>query len=300
VTRRSLAIASATLFALCGTAHDAHAQKQRKVNERFNAPADGFVRIYNMVGSVKVIGWDKDSIAVNGSATIGPNEGFILNRSAEGTKLSVWDESLDVKQPTIIEVHVPAKSSVWVKTGSADVSIQGVTGSIDVNSTSGAIDVAGSPRDVSAESMGGDILLQTDTRSARAKTAGSNIRIRGTIADIVASTVSGNLTVEYGAYERARLESVEGDVRYYGAVDRNASLDFVNHSGAVELLMPATTWAEINIDTFLGRVEQEFGVELRESNSNIKARKYSMTLGKGGAQISIRTFKGMVFIRRKG
>jgi DUF4097 and DUF4098 domain-containing protein YvlB len=297
---RRFIIAASAAVAILGVAAPASAQKFRKVNERFPAPSDGFVRIYNMVGTIKVTGWDKDSIAVIGSAYTGPNEGFFLNRSAEGTKFGVWDESLDNAKPTILEVYVPSKSSVWVKTASSDVAILNVTGSIDVNSTSGAVDVAGSPRDVTAESMGGDVVLRTDTRSARAKTAGSNIRIRGTIADLIASTVSGNLTVEAGAYERARLESVDGDVRYYGPVDHNASLDFVNHSGAVELLMPATTWADITVDTFQGTVEQEFGVKLKESSSNIKARKYSMTLGKGIAQISIRTFKGAVFIRKKG
>ena len=276
------------------------AEAQKKVRDRFAAPSDGFVRIYNMVGTLKVMGWNKDSIAVTGSAHIGPNEGFIMHRSREGTKLGVWDESLDETKPTHLEIYVPMKSSVWVKTGSANVYITGVTGSVDISSTTGAIEVGGTPRDITSESMGGDIVLHADTRSARAKTAGSNISIRGTITDIIASTVSGNLVIEPGVYERARLESVDGDVRYYGRIERSASLDFVNHSGAVELLMPADTWGEFTIDTFQGKVEQEFSAKLVPSKSSVKAKKYSMTLGKGGPTISIRTFKGPVFLRSKG
>ncbi|MEO5511015.1 MAG: DUF4097 family beta strand repeat-containing protein [Longimicrobiales bacterium] len=270
------------------------------MHERFAAPGQGFVRIYNIVGSVKVTGWDKDSIAVIGSAWIGPKEGFIMHRGPDGTKLGVWDESLDASKPSHLEVYVPAKSSVWVKTGSAEVTVLGVTGSIDVSSTTGGIDVGGAPRDVITESMGGDIYLHVDTRSARAKTAGSNVRMRGTINDVVASTVSGNLVVENGVYERARLESVDGDVRYFGAIDRSASLEFVNHSGAVELNIPPTTWAEFAIDTYLGTVEQEFVGVLKPINSNVKAKRYTLVLGKGGPQVSIRTFKGGIFIRRKG
>jgi DUF4097 and DUF4098 domain-containing protein YvlB len=299
MTRR-WAIAVVVLAGIVRMHGDAVAQQPRKVNERFPAPTDGFVRIYNIVGSVKVMGWSKDSIAVTGSAIIGPKEGFIMHRSAEGTKLGVWDESLDAGKPTILEIYVPAKSSVWVKTGSSDVAVLGVTGSVDISSTSGAIDVGGSPRDLMAESMGGDINIHADTRSARAKTAGSNVRIRGDISDIVASTVSGNLVVEYGTYERARLESVDGDIRYFGPIDRNASLDFVNHAGSVDLNIPAATWADITVDTFLGTVEQEFNAKLTESPSKVKAKKYSLTLGKGGPVVSIRTFKGSVFIRKKG
>lgn len=284
---------------LAGARSDVQAQ-QRKVYERFAAPADGFVRIYNIVGTVKVIGWSKDSIAVIGAAHIGSKEGFIMHRSPEGTKLGVWDESLDASKPTSLEIYVPSRSSVWVKTGSSDVAVNGVTGSIDISSTSGAIDVAGAPRDLTTESMGGDINIHADTRSARAKTAGSNVRIRGNISDLVASTVSGNLVVEYGTYERARLESVDGDIRYFGPINRNASLDFVNHAGTVDLSIPAATWAEISVDTFLGTVEQEFNAKLTESPSKVKAKRFSLTLGKGGPTVNIRTFKGSVFVRKKG
>lgn len=297
--RRSIATAVMALALGAGAVTSAGAQ-QRKVNERFAAPADGFVRIYNIIGSVKVMGWSKDSIAVIGSAYIGPNEGFIMHRSTDGTKLGVWDESLDETKPTMLEVYVPMKSSVWVKTGSSRVYVGAVNGSIDVTSTTGAIEVGGTPRDLTTESMGGDINIHADTRSARAKTAGSNIRIRGTISDIVASTVSGNLVVENGKYERARLESVDGDIRYFGPIQRNASIDFVNHSGAVDLSIPAATWAEISVDTFLGTVEQEFNAKLIEAPSKVKAKKFSLTLGKGGPIVSIRTFKGSVFVRKKG
>ena len=45
------------------------------------------------------------------------------------------------------------RSAVWVKTGSASVAIAGVTGSIDVTSTSGAVDIAGAPRDITREAI---------------------------------------------------------------------------------------------------------------------------------------------------
>ncbi len=299
-TLRHTAIAvlsGVTILAAASLLSPVHAQK--KVSHRFAAPAQGFVRIYNIVGTVRVTGWEHDSVAVIGTAMIGPNEGFILHRGPDGTKLGVWDESLDASKPSHLEVFVPTKSALWVKTGSADVTVINVTGSVDVSSTTGRVDIGGSPRDVVAESMGGDIYLNVNTRSARAKTAGSDIRLRGTMTDVIASTVSGNLIVESGVYDRARLESVDGDVRYFGPIGRSASLDLVNHSGTVELNIPQATWADISIDTYQGTVEQEFGA-LKEFNSKVKAKRYSLTLGKGGAQVNIRTFKGGIFIRRKG
>src|SRR5690606_36017566 len=45
----------------------APAAAQRKVAERLPAAPDGYVRVHNIAGSVKLIGWDRDSVAVTGT-----------------------------------------------------------------------------------------------------------------------------------------------------------------------------------------------------------------------------------------
>src|ERR1700694_316745 len=76
----------------------------------------------------------------------------------EGTKAEASD----------LEVHVPAGSRVWVTTASAEIEVEGVTGSLALTTAEGRIRVTGAPREVDAESIDGGIEIAADAMSVRA------------------------------------------------------------------------------------------------------------------------------------
>ena len=288
--------ACAVLILLLVTA--APAAAQRKVHERFAAAADGPIRIQNIAGSVKVTGWQHDSVAVIGLVHEAPGERFKIFRGEGGVKIAVWDATSEKVPPSELEIFVPARSQVWVRTASAWIAVGGVSGSVDVNSVSGVIDIAGSPRELFAESMAGDLVLDVRTAVLRAKTLTGRIMMRGAVTDASATSIGGNITIE-GAFERGRFESVDGDVRYIGGLSRTAVLDFINHAGAVELLLPAATAADFVVSTHEGTLDNEFRVPVRNVGSKLKGSELRFTTGAGGATVNVRTFRGRVVVRSR-
>jgi DUF4097 and DUF4098 domain-containing protein YvlB len=288
-----LAIVLAVLVANAGPA-----AAQRKINERFAADPAGFVRIQNIAGSVKVMGWDSDSIAISGVVYDTPAERFEIYREAGGVKMGIWDTSVEKALPSTLEIRVPRRSRVWVRTGSSFIFVGGVTGTVDVNSIRGGIEVAGQPREVYAESMSGEVFLD-DVRSsvARLKTITGAIRIRGMITDAIATSTGGNIVIDGARIDRGRFESVDGDLRLIGDLMPKAMLDFVNHAGAVEFLLTPSVNADFAVTTYEGRLENDFQVKQRQANSKIKGSEMTFTLGTGGAQVNVRTFKGRIFVR---
>lgn len=275
------------------------ASAQRTIAERFAAAPDGFVRMQNIAGSIKLIGWERDSIAITGQVHDTPAERFEVHRSDGGVKLGLWDTSVERAEPSHIEVRVPARSRIWIRTGSAAVFVDGVTGTLDVNSVGGDIEVRGAPAEVFAESMTGRLTLDVRTSVARAKTVTGAILLRGTITDASATSVSGNVLLEDAAVQRGSFESVDGELRFVGELRRGASLDFVTHAGAVEFLLPAATNAEFGFSTYEGGLRSEFKAPIRTSRSKIKGSEQNFVLGQGGAQINVRTFRGRVTIRSR-
>jgi hypothetical protein len=268
------------------------------LNERFAASSTGFIRIHAIDGSVRVTGWDRDSVVVAGVVHETRTDRFEVAGSYTGTKMGFFGEGGELK-PARIEVTVPAGSQVWVKTAGADVFVDGLTGGVDLYSVSGRIEIAGQPREVFVESMGGDIALDAETRTVRAKSASGDITLRGSVADVIATTVSGTLTATGGGFERARLESVDGDIRYDGPIRRASWLDFINHSGAVELMLPRAAAADFSITMFEGGFEDGFGVRASWGGNKLKGRQLTFTLGSGGAHVSVRNFKGQTILRGK-
>lgn len=288
------------ILALTGILLAAPAAAQRKIDERFPAPHEGFVRITNMVGSVKVTGWDQDSIVITGTVSDTKANPFGVGRVPNGTKFGIWDTGEKEMKPSHLLVRVPAASPVWVKTASAEITVEGVTGGLDLYSVSGPITVTGSPRELTAESMGGGIDVAVSSRVVRAKTASGDIAIRGAIVDATATTVSGKLRVEGSRFERGRFESVDGDIRYLGEIGRFSGLDFVNHSGAVEFVLPPNVVAAFTVNTYEGALDDRYGVRVSTGGSKLKGKVLTFTIGgEGGGAVDVRTFKGNVILRRK-
>lgn len=273
---------------------------QRKLNERLAIVPNGFVRIFNINGSVTVVGWEKDSLVVTGTVFEPPGERFAVAVSPKGAKLGIWSDMEGHLKPSHIVVHVPVRSQVWVKTTAADIRVSGVLGGLDLFSVSGSIGVTGAPREVYAETMGGRIELKASTSAARIKTAGGAIRVGGSISDLTAVTVSGDIDVGATTFQRARIESVDGDIRFNGALPQGSGLELTNHAGAIEISLPPNVSAEFSVSNYAGEFSDEFGIRKKLVNPDkMKAREVTFVLGdKPNARVTLRSFKGRVLLRR--
>jgi hypothetical protein len=273
---------------------------QRKLNERRAVVPNGFVRIFLLSGSVTVIGWDRDSLLVTGSVSEPVGDRFGIAVSPKGAKLGLFSDVETGVGPSHITVRVPHRSQVWVKTTSADIRVSAVLGGLDLFSVSGSIDVQDAPREVYAETMGGEISLHATSSVARLKTAGGALRVSGSIADLTAVTVSGPINVANPDFQRARIESVDGDIRYAGTIPRGSGLDITNHAGAIDLILPADVSADFAVSLYAGELIDEFGARKKLMRGDkAKAREVIFALGeKPTARVALRSFKGRVALRK--
>ena len=276
------------------------ANAQRKVNERRAAKPSGVVRIFLLAGQVNVIGWDQDSLVVTGTVHERPGEPFSVGVTPQGAKLGLWSEREEGLAPSTITVHVPRRSQVWVKTTSGNINVRGVTGAVDLFSVSGSIVAGDAPRALYAETMAGEIVTDVTTSSARLKTASGVIKSGGSIGDLAAVSVSGDINASLTTFGRARLESVDGQIRYYGVVPPASVLDIINHAGAITMVIPAKTSADFAFNLYEADLNDEFGIKKRwMTNNNFRAQEMTFGLGdRPTARVTIRSFKGAVAIRR--
>lgn len=261
--------------------------------------ADGSLRIFVLNGSVRVTGWSRDSIAVVGVAA--PGQQLFFGGTRRAMKVGLWDRSDPSAQlPSRVEVRVPARSRVWVKTGyEAEVDVSGVTGGLDLNIVGGRVHVVGSPRELNVEAMDGDVEIEGSPAWLRAKSATGRVTLHGAPEDVGVSTVSGAIVVDAGRgpVARGRFESVTGDVRFTGAPARGGTLDFDTHSGAVDIRLAAAVDADVDVTTVAGTVDN--ALSAARPAADMRNQRLTFTIGDGGARIGVRTFKGAVRLRRE-
>ncbi len=284
------------MTALLSVTATVHAEAQGKLLRGLPLNADGSIRIYNLVGSIRITAWNRDSVAVRGSL----GKGNTLHMGGTRTGMKMFVEGIDERnpQPAHIELSVPARSKVWVKTVTADVHVSGVTGSLDIYVVGGAITVAGNPADLNAEAIDGAITVTGSPAWMRAKSASGAVTLRGSSKDVTLSTVSGRIVVDGVGFERAKFETVTGNIGFSGSFERGGAIDFETHGGAINVGIPSGSPADFDIVSIAGSIRNGLtsqavlagrygrGAELMASNAG------------GGARVSIRSFKGPVTLRR--
>jgi hypothetical protein len=110
---------------------------------------EGALRIVNMVGSVVVHGWNKDTVLVRG--TLNPADRFFAGGGYTGVKMFVESENDRDPKPARLEVWVPSRVRLWIKTATANIDVSDVTGGLDLYVVSGTITVNGNPHELNAE-----------------------------------------------------------------------------------------------------------------------------------------------------
>lgn len=272
---------------------------QERVDRRFAIAPDASIRVQNLVGSVRVTGWDRDTVAVTGFVAKGGGR-FYAGGAGRGAKLGIEEPAEGTQIPAShLEAMVPRRSRVWVKTASADIRVTDVLGGLDLYSVTGAVRVGGEAGEVYAESMDGNVDITASSRWVRAKTATGSVTLHVTGADVTATTVSGNIVAIGDRFERGRLESVTGDIRFEGDFDRGGAFTFESHGGTIELRVPNTVAANFEVSTVNGQITNELGRAQIRTARDGTGRALSLETGPGGAEVTVRSFKGNVVLRHR-
>src|SRR5690606_32728591 len=147
----------------------AQAGQTRSDERQWALNPDGQVKIFNFVGSVRVVGWDRDSVSVTAPLPAGRRLFGGGDRSA--LKFGVEGEQRGPEHSAVLVVRLPANASVWIRGAATSIAVEGLIGIVDVGTVSGALRVRGSPRVLTAETMNGLLDVEGSPEVLRAITA---------------------------------------------------------------------------------------------------------------------------------
>lgn len=289
--RRAAVTGLLLALGLTATVGAQRAQTDRRVLGARPLSAAGSVKIFVPAGSVRIIGWDKDSIVVRGRVSRGAK--FYLSAVPAGAKLGIEESSDDTAHlPADLVVYMPRRGTVSAKTVSAPVSARDVSGWI--YSVSGSVDVSGAASSMEVHSMTGAVDADVTAPWIRITAGDGNVLLRGSPEDADVSTISGTLNVESRSIVRGQFATVTGDIHYAGAPPAGGVFELTSHSGAIELSMPATASALFTLSSVSGQIVNGF-TQVRPVASGPHSLKVSV--GRGEAQVTVRTFKGTIRLR---
>ena len=270
---------------------------QQKVDIHRAAVPGVSVRLAGAISTIRIVGWDRDSIALVGGLGAGSRmDGGAMASPGPVQGMKFWVEAPDEggARANKFELRVPRQARVWIKTGSADIDASGVTGGLDLNIVGGSVRVTGKPRELIVESMDGEVSVTGNPEFARLKTATGDITLSGGGEDVTLTSVSGAIRVPEGTVQRGRFESVTGSIVFAGDFAPVGDAKFDTHSGAIELRLARRANVEIDAASITGSIENAWSRARPIAGHEGRGMELGVSSGMGGARVSIRSFKGNV------
>jgi DUF4097 and DUF4098 domain-containing protein YvlB len=282
------------------TAWTRPAAAQQKVDERRPASAAGLVEIENPAGTLRVIGWNQNEVAVTGTLGAGA-EGLSVTGEKNRIRVEVETRGNPHGVASNLEVHVPEGSRLEIESFGGSIAVTDVKGTVRAENVNGDITVSGAAHEVDVQTVNGSLEVSAPARRVHAESVNGSVTVRGASGEVEASTVNGGLLVSGGTFTHGHLETVNGQVRFEGDLAKGAVLDADSVSGGIELALGPAVAADFTLSTFSGTVENELGPALdRESGrDNPSEKELSFTTGAGGATVTIHTLSGAIAIRKR-
>lgn len=258
--------------------------------------ADASIRIVNLIGSTRVIGWDRDSVHVTGTPPEGGGS-LLMGGGRRGVKVVVDGGARPVVAGTALEVHVPSTARLWVKGATASIAVEGVRGEVEAGTVSGSISVSGSPTLLTAESMEGDIDIAAPAQVTRVRTAGGAITMRGATHDVSAVSVSGQVRfLDASGIMNGRVESISGPVTFNGSLAPGGRLELLTHDAPIEIFIPPRPGATVEVSAHGGTVANRIP---GATSALVRGKSVHYVIGDGRARVTARSLKGDVTLRQR-
>ena len=245
--------------------------------------------ISNVAGSVEVQGWTRNQVEVTGD--LGSNvEELIFDRDGDEIiiKVKVPRNSQSRGISSDLIVNVPEGSSLQVNTVSADIEVSDVEGELQLESVSGDVTASAHAADIELGSVSGDIEVQGEKQPIRSRmsTVSGDVDTDSLAGEIYAESVSGDVSLINGSFERAALETVNGDIIYHAQLLDDGRLDVETINGSVDIDFGGDVSARFDIETFNGSIRNCFGPESVRTSKYAPGRELKFTEGDGSGRVS--------------
>jgi DUF4097 and DUF4098 domain-containing protein YvlB len=295
--RMMMMMAIATLVALLSTGE---ARAKQNVEIKKEVTKDALIRVTNVSGSLRVVGWDKSELEVTG--TIGSGvEKVDVSGQPDHVQVKVEIERNSNDSSADLVLKLPTSAKVRFEVVSSSVEASALTGSLEGEAVSGSVKIDAHLKEAAIKVVSGEARVNGVLERAQVKSVSGDVTITGASGEVSVNSVSGRITLTGGVFSRATAHSVSGSIQLEGQLKNDGAYEMETHSGNIEMLLPASTSATFDVSTFSGDIKSELGGGggAAKKKGFGPGREAHFTAGQDGARVTLKTFSGDVDVRKR-
>lgn len=109
-----------------------------------------------------------------------------------------------------------------------------------------------------------------------------------------ASTINGEINFTTAGVQRARVSTVNGNIRFAGDPGTQGLVDIDDYGGTVDVALAAHMGGACEVTTVFGRIDTEIPSVRPVAGAGGRGQSLTLAVGHGTARVTVRTFKGDV------
>jgi DUF4097 and DUF4098 domain-containing protein YvlB len=247
-------------------------------------------------GEVMVKTWGRDEVRVLARHSSRTR----VRVETHGQVVSIDPDAERGRAVADFELTVPAWINLNIEGHSCFMDVDGVGGTVSVETVEGDMTLRNIIGTVDASSIQGAIVVEGGKGRVEVSTVESGITISKAAGEIVAESVEGDITITNSQPSAIEVSTVEGGISYSGPLQSSGRYFFTTHEGDVVLTLPENTSATFGVRSFQGDITIDSALPLKQGASGRRGQRRIFTLGGGAAEVEIESFEGTIQIRRPG
>jgi hypothetical protein len=289
--RAGTVVLAGAVAAGCVVSVDSQGQIVRD-EKRYTTRGTPELHLKTFDGAIQIQSWDRSEVLIEiekRGATREHVDQITVEASQDGDRIE-----LEVKQPRSesfsgfgfnvgasarLMVSVPRRTDVVARTGDGSITIDRVSGRLELRTGDGAI---------RADNIAGDLLLNTGDGSITVDRAEGRLTV---------DTGDGGVNVT-GKLTAVNMHTGDGSIVYRvePGVVMNDDWDITTGDGSVAVYLPAAFNAELDAHTGDGAIRSELSLT-SSSTQDSERRSIRGRLGDGGRRLRVRTGDGSITLK---
>ena len=268
------------------------------VKQSLSVNALGMVFVEIPRGLVKVQGWDKPEVMVQGELDDTINkltfqtkkDKTLIKLETEGQKH--WGDA------SVLKIFIPHQSKLRFKGIDTSFSIFKLNSQIEGKSINGDIMVTDSNGKIMLSAVSGDVKVVSSSGLAKIKSVSGLVDFSGNFEQVFIKSMSGDIKADISGTNELTIKNISGDTQISGQVKSKAQIKLSSVSGDILYKVTDDLNAECEVvSQFGGDINNHLTDDL-PIDGNLHKKTLSFVSGDGSGSLSLNTVTGSVFIEK--
>jgi DUF4097 and DUF4098 domain-containing protein YvlB len=264
---KTIGILIAAIFTVIASVNAGETSKRYDFEKTFSTTVGKKLEIdLKSGGAINITGGQKDQVVVKARMRGEDRDDLDFNAAESNGTIRITSEYTGGRHnhnaSSDLDIEVPSRFDVNLRTMGGDVSISNVEGEISGETMGGELNLQSLKGNVQLTTMGGEIMLEDSTLDGSVKTMGGDVVIRNVSGGVKGSSMGGDVRYENGTsmgkpQGEVKISSMGGDLNVNEAPE-GASLETMGGNihvrSAAKFVEASTMGGNVDLDSIDGSV----------------------------------------------